>query len=107
MVSLAYQLRLFISIPFGIQRSYPDQTEQPDLPTAMNTSAIPASCGAPVPARQSLFARLVAMFTQPSPRDLDLAILRDIGVPEALRARAELRQAWRHWLLPDDPFRDS
>jgi hypothetical protein len=106
LVSSSYQLSLFISIPFGNQQSYPYQTDQPNHFTAMHTPAIPAPCAAAEPARPGLFARLAALYMKPTLRELDLATLRDIGAPEALRAQAELREAWRRWLPPTGPFRD-
>ena len=72
----------------------------------MHTPAIPAPCAAAKPARPGLLARLAAIYLRPTLRELDLATLRDIGVPEELRAQAELREAWRRWLPPGGPFRD-
>jgi hypothetical protein len=72
----------------------------------MPTSSLQVACAALAPARPGLRARLAAMFMEPSLRDLDLALLHDIGAPEVLRARAELREAWRHWLPPGGHFRD-
>jgi hypothetical protein len=72
----------------------------------MNISSLQAPCTSSRPARPGLLARLAAMARQPSPRDLDLALLRDIGAPEVLRAQAELREAWHHWMPPDGHFRD-
>jgi len=72
----------------------------------MPTSSLQAPCTVLAPARPGLLARLAAMFMEPSLRDLDLALLRDIGAPEVLRAQAELREAWHHWMPPDGHFRD-
>ena len=72
----------------------------------MNTTLLPTACAVSRPARPGLLARLAAIVLRPSIRDLDLALLRDIGAPEVLRAQAELRQAWRQWLPPDGHFRD-
>ena len=72
----------------------------------MTTSSIQAPCAEGRRARPGLLARFLAFVRKPSPRDLDLALLRDIGAPQVLRAQAELRQSWRHWLPPDGHFRD-
>ena len=72
----------------------------------MHTTPIQAPCAAAEPARFGFLPWLVALYSRPSLRGLDLAVLRDIGAPEEERAQAELREAWRHWLPPDGLFRN-
>ena len=70
----------------------------------MTTSSLHSPCTAAAPRRPGVLARLVAIVMAPSLRDLDHALLNDVGAPEVLRAQAELREAWRHWLPPDGGF---
>jgi len=72
----------------------------------MHTPPLQAPCNATEPARFGFLPWLVALYSRPSLRGLDLALLRDIGAPEEDRAQAELREAWRRWLPPGGPFRD-
>ena len=54
----------------------------------------------PLPAGLGWLRRLMVHLCAPSIEQLDAATLKDIGASEEDRARAELRQAYKHWFAP-------
>jgi hypothetical protein len=66
----------------------------------MTTTTLDPKCHLHVAPQPNWLQRLIAHVTAPSIEELDAATLKDIGASEEARARAELRDAYRHWFAP-------